>query len=216
MTPMQQDLIREQIASQAEFVVDNLQQTDYQHTDNIDVDNGVYDCDCNGFVGFVLKNVAPAQYALVPKETNQSRPRAFKYYGFFASLTPESSGAWRRIDSLRHARRGDIIAWRFPRIEKDQNTGHVLIVAETPTADDSGSFSVRVYDSAAEPHFDDTRGSGPGQFPTGVGSGVINFVVDGAGRPTAYQFAPPASAEFEYVQIAIGRAEPDIDGATSS
>jgi hypothetical protein len=62
MTPMQQDLIREQIASQAEFVVDNLQQTDYQHTDNIDVDNGVYDCDCNGFVGFVLKNVAPSMH----------------------------------------------------------------------------------------------------------------------------------------------------------
>jgi hypothetical protein len=66
MTPAQQDLIPAQIASQAEFIVENLQHTDYQHTDNIDVDSGVYDCDCNGFVGFVLKNAAPAQNALVP------------------------------------------------------------------------------------------------------------------------------------------------------
>ena len=98
--------------------------------------------------------------------------------------------------------------WRFPRIEKNENTGHVFFVAEKPTANDSGVFSVRVYDSAAKPHFDDTRGTGPGQFPTGVGSGVINFMVDGAGRPMAYQFAPPASADFDYVQIAIGRVEP--------
>jgi hypothetical protein len=208
MTTMQQKLIHERIAAQAEFIVENVRHTDYQHKDNIDVDNGTYDCDCNGFVGFVLGNAAPEQYALVPKEANQSRPRAFKYYGFFASLTPESSGDWRRIDLLQDARRGDILAWRFPTIEKDQNTGHVVCVAVTPTVDDSGVFSVRVYDSAAEPHFDDTRGSGAGQFPTGVGSGVINFIVDGAGRPIAYQFAPPVSAAFEYRPIAIGRAEP--------
>ncbi len=73
--------------------------------------------------------------------------------------------------------------------------------------DDSGIFSIRVYDSAAEPHFDDTRGSSAGQFPTGVGSGVIKFNVDGAGRPTAFLFAPSASVEFTYLQIAIGRAE---------
>ena len=208
MTPTQQNLVREQIASQAESIVNNIQQTDYQHTDNIDVDSGVYDCDCNGFVGFVLENAAPLHYEMVPKEANQPRPRAFKYFEFFASLTPESPGAWRRIDLLHDARRGDILAWRFPTIKKDQNTGHVVFLAETPTLNDSGFFSVRVYDSAAEAHFDDTRGNEPGEFPTGVGSGFINFKVDGAGRPTAYQFAPPPSAEFEYVQIAIGRAEP--------
>ncbi len=164
MTTMQENLISEQIAAQAEFIVDNVRQTDYQHTDNIDVENGVYDCDCNGFVGFVLGNAAPDQYALIKKEPHQSRPRAFKYYGFFASLTPESPGAWRRIDLMRDARRGDIMAWRFPTIEKDQNTGHVVFIAETPTVDDSGIYSVRVYDSAAEPHFDDTRGLHPENF----------------------------------------------------
>jgi hypothetical protein len=205
---MPSNAIPEQLAAQAEQIVNTVTQTDYQHVDNIDVAKGIYDCDCNGFVGFVLETVAPKHLALVPKEADESRPRAFKYYGFFASLTPRSPGGWRRIDLLKDARRGDIIAWRFPTIEKGQNTGHVVLLAETPTAADSGIFSVRVYDSAAEPHFDDTRGSESGQFPTGVGSGVINFIVDGEGRPIAYQFAPPTSADFEYRPIAIGRAEP--------
>jgi hypothetical protein len=198
----------DQIASKAESIVNTLKQTDYQHDEHIDVGAGVYDCDCNGFVGFVLDNVAPDYYNLIPKETSQTRPRAFKYYEFFVSRTPTSSGGWHRIDLLKDARRGDIIAWRFPTIEIDENTGHVVFVADTPTVDASGNYVVRVYDSAAEPHFDDTRGSGAGQFPNGVGSGFINFIVDAEGRPTAFLFAPPASAEYTFVPIAIGRVEP--------
>ena len=34
-----------QVAAQAEFIVSNLRQTDYQHTEHIDVDRGIYDCD---------------------------------------------------------------------------------------------------------------------------------------------------------------------------
>jgi GH18 family chitinase len=193
---------------EAESIVNTLKQTDYQHVEHIEPALGVYDCDCNGFVGFVLETFAPANYKLVPKEKTQPRPRAFKYFEFFASLTPQSTGGWRRIDSLKRARRGDIIAWRFPTIETDENTGHVLIVAGRPTADASGTYSVLVCDSAATPHFDDTRGTGAGQFPTGVGRGVIHFKVDGEHRPIAFQFAPPPTAEFEYLQIAIGRVEP--------
>jgi hypothetical protein len=196
----------QKIASKAECIVNSLVQTDYQHIEHIDPAAGIYDCDCNGFVGFVLDTVAPAHYHMIPKEKNQRRPRAFKYFGFFASLTPESMGGWQRIDFLRDTRPGDIIAWRFPTIERDLNTGHVLFVAAPPTIDASSVYSIRVYDSAAEPHFDDTRGSGAGQFPTGVGSGIIKFNVDGAGRPTAFLFAPPASAEFTFLEIAIGRA----------
>ena len=200
------------IAAMAESIVDTLTQTDYQHIDNIDPDTGVYDCDCNGFVAYVLSNVVPEHYALVPKETDQSRPRAFEYFNFFASLTPESSGGWRRVDMLENAGRGDVMAWRFPTIEPDINTGHVMILAETPTRDSTGQFFVvRVYDSAAEAHFDDTRmpdGQPSPTGKTGVGSGFINLLVDAEGRPIAYLFAPPADGEYSYRPIAIGRAEP--------
>jgi hypothetical protein len=205
MTPTQLSL-PDQLASQVEFIVNNLRQTDYQHPEKVDVDRGIYDCDCNGFVSIVMERTAPGHYAMIPKEANQLRPRAFEYYVFFSSLTPESTGGWHQINLLQDARRGDIIAWRFPEVEKGQNTGHVLIAAETPTVDDSGIFTVRIYDSAALPHFDDTRGTGPGQFKTGVGSGFIKFKVDHTGRPTAFQFTP--SSHFETFPIAIGRLEP--------
>jgi hypothetical protein len=91
-------------------------------------------------------------------------------------------------------------------IEKGHETGHVLVTAETPRMDDSGIFTVRVYDSVIQPHFGDTRGDGPGQFPNGVGYGALNFQVDAAGRPIAFQFAP--SDRFKSLPIAIGRVEP--------
>jgi len=50
------------------------------------------------------------------------------------------------------------MAWQFTGFEPGDNTGHVFFVAETPRLLDSGVFAVRVYDSAAEPHFEDTRG----------------------------------------------------------
>ena len=195
--------LSQQTAWQAEFIVNNIQQTDYQHVDNIDVDRGVYDCDCNGFVGFVLHRAVPGHYKMIPKETNQERPRAFKYYEFFNSLTSESTGGWRQIDFLPDARRGDVIAWRFPEIEVGHNTGHVLLVAETPEKTDSGIFLVRVYDSAVEPHFDDTRANDE----SGVGSGFINFRVDDSNRAVAFQFGP-SKDQFVTLPIAIGRIEP--------
>lgn len=198
--------LAEQLASQAEFIVNHLQQTDYQYTEYIDVPDGVYDCDCSSFVSFVLQGVVPRHYAMVPVETDRPRPRAFEYYLFFSSLTPESTNGWHRIDFLRDVRRGDIVAWRFPEIRPGQDTGHVFFVAAEPTMIDSDLFAVRVYDSAAGPHFDDTRGTGKGKFPNGVGSGILKLRVDDTGTPIAFQFGP--SAPFVTLPISIGRVEP--------
>jgi hypothetical protein len=196
--------LREQLAWQAEFIVNNLKQTDYQYNEDINADEGIYDCDCSEFVGFALQGVAPEHYVMVP-EQNQPRPRAFECYVFFASLASDPRPGWRRIHALEDARRGDIIAWRFPEIVPGEDTGHVFFVAETPTVLASGVFAVRVYDSAGSQHFDDTRGNGEGQFPNGVGSGFINFEVDASGAPTAFQFGP--AAPFQSFPIAIGRIE---------
>ena len=200
----------QEIAAKAEEIVNTLTQTDYQHKDDIVPATGVYDCDCNGFVGFVLQNTAPNHLAKIPRESNQPRPRAFEYFSFFASLTPSSARDWKRVDLLENANRGDILAWRFPTLEPHTDTGHVVILAETPKLDASGDFfTVRVYDSALEAHFDDTRkpdGSPSPTGATGVGSGILNFKVDGDRRPLAYLFAPPLTAQYSYRTIAIGRA----------
>ena len=101
------------------------------------------------------------------------------------------------------------MAWRFPTIEPGEDTGRVMILAESPTPDPSGKFFVvRIYDSAAEAHFDDTRmpqGQPSAKGTTGVGSGFINILTDGENRPIAYLFAPPADPEYSYRPIAIGR-----------
>jgi hypothetical protein len=195
-----------EIASRAETIVTTLLQTQYQYQEQIDPATGTYDCDCNSFVGFVLQAVAPKHYALVPQETTQPRPRAFEYYLFFAGLTAASSGGWVRIDQLGDARRGDVLAWRFATIEAGEDTGHVVFVAEPGSVDAEGVVSLLVYDSADGPHFDDTRGSGAGQFPNGVGSGVLRFKVDGDERPIAFLFGPPETGEYSYVTISLGRA----------
>jgi hypothetical protein len=52
----------------------------------------------------------------------------------------------------------------------------------------------------------DRKPSPKGQ--TGVGSGFLNFRLDGLGRPIAYLFAPPSTAQYSYRPIAIGRAKP--------
>jgi len=201
-----QNDLPQQLAWQAEFIVNNLQQTDYQHRQNIDVTDGIYDCDCSGFVSFVLNAVSPDHYAMVPREPGL-RPLAFDYYALLAGLKLEARAGWLGIHFLRHARRGDIIAWQLhDKIERGKDTGHVIFVAETPRVLDSGIFAVRVYDSAELPHFEDTRGDGPEQFPNGVGSGFINFQVDADGAPTAFQFGP--SDRFHTFPIAIGRIEP--------
>jgi hypothetical protein len=190
------------LSSLAESIVNSFEQTDYQYVENIDAEAGIYDCDCNSFVGYILEQEAPIHYGLIPKEADQDRRRASEYYDFCISLSSTSGSGWHRIYLLEAARPGDIVAWRFAEIELGHDTGHVMFVAEMPIVDDAGIFSVRVYDSADQAHFDDTRGPGD----TGVGSGVINFVVDSAGEPTAFLFAP--GELFTTLPIAIARAEP--------
>jgi hypothetical protein len=124
------------IAALAESIVNTLTQTDYQHVDKIDPASGVYDCDCNGFVAHLLRSAAPQNLAAIPIDTqpgsSESRSRAFEYYDFFASLTARSTGGWSRINLLSDAGRGDVMAWRFPTIEPGVDTGHVVLLAETP------------------------------------------------------------------------------------
>jgi hypothetical protein len=90
------------VAAMAESIVNTLTQTDYQHVDNIDPSTGVYDCDCNGFAAFILRAVALQNFEEIPIDTQlgslESRPRAFEYYDFFASLTPQSTGGWSRVN----------------------------------------------------------------------------------------------------------------------
>ncbi len=153
----------------------------------------------------MLSRAAPDHYAALVAAAAEPVPRAFDYYDFFSSLPPQAGDGWAQVAVLADAARGDLIAWRFLQIEPGHDTGHVVFVADTPAVDDQGSVAVRVYDSAIVPHFEDTRGDGPGQWPSGVGSGFINFQVGDDGEPVAFQFSPPLSSPFTSLPIVIGR-----------
>jgi hypothetical protein len=203
------DLVKREIshtlATEGEGIVNSVRYTDYQHYTEVDESTGTYIMDCSGFVSYVLECVAPAHFEMIPKEVNQPRPRAVKFYEFLSTLPTDGNG-WKAIDRFADVRRGDIIAWRHPGpIKPHGDTGHVLIVARTPRAEADDLYSVVVYDSSNIPHNEDTRRDGV----TGVGMGEIKFRTDCDGRPTSFQFEVRDS--FYSYPIAIGRPGAFID-----
>jgi hypothetical protein len=197
----------QQVADEADRVFNDVVETTYSHKNHIDVATGTYDVDCNGFVGFVLKQAAPQHYSEITPEPGHIRPRAFVYQRYFANLPDSGAGGWLPISHLADARRGDVIAWSLTvNPEKDHNTGHVMIVSDDPVDDGDDVLSVRVYDSSDVIHFDDTRGQGGDSPATGVGMGTVRIRVKG-GVPIEFQFGP-APDQFHTHPISIGRIEP--------
>jgi hypothetical protein len=144
-------------------------------------------------------------YEAIAKSTTHERPLARDFYAFFAGQQTTVAQGWRRLERLDDIMPGDTMAWELP-VARTGDTGHCFVVAKSPVPVDDGSVSVEVYDSTSILHFDDSRGDGPGQFATGVGSGSIHFKVDDAGAPISFRFDPRAS--FKDVPIAIARIEP--------
>jgi hypothetical protein len=199
--------VSDHVFGEAERVFKNTRHTKYQHKQFVDEATGTYDVDCSDFVSYVLSRVAKRHLALIPKESWWPVPRAYKYYEFFAALPTDATQGWRRVERLEDARRGDIIAWQLAgEIRKTHDTGHVWVVAETPSSPGGQLMAVRAYDSAAMPHYDDTRILPDGTFQDGVGEGTFHLRVDEAGKPVAFQFGPNAS--FHEDPIAIGRILP--------
>ena len=79
------------------------------------------------------------------------------------------------------------------------------MVAEQPVALDSDTMAVMAYDASDILHYDDSRGPGPYQAHTGVGSGTFHLQINSAGTPIGFQFGPgdPIIPD----SIAIGRIE---------
>lgn len=181
----------QQINHKALAVENDVVSTTYSHTNYIDVETGSYDVDCNGFVGFVLDEAAPEHLHQIRPEPGYRWPRAYIYQRYFADLAAGGAGTWIQVLRLADARPGDIIAWSL--IEEpdlDQNTGHVMIVAEEPIDLGGATLSVRVYDSSDVIHFDDSRGQGGDSPATGIGIGTIHFRVGADGSPIDFKFGP--------------------------
>jgi hypothetical protein len=195
--------LRLQVADEALRILESTRHTRYQHDIFIDEATGTYNVDCSGFVSYILGRVAPAHLDLIPIPGAESRLLAQDYYTYFSSLASETTNGWRQIQLLPDARRGDLIAWPLPPPNPD--TGHIFVVASDPVPVADDILAVMAYDASDILHYDDSRGSGPGQFPTGVGSGTFHIQINSAGVPVAFQFDQPDPLITD--NIAIGRIE---------
>lgn len=190
----------EQLAAAAERLLSDMRETHYQHRTHVDAVEGVYDMDCSGFVDYLLKRVAPRQFAELPIEPGHARPRAAVYFQFLNRLLEQPLPGWKAIRQLSQAQRGDIMAWELQASTKAPgDTGHVVIVAATPIQVTQGTFRVEVYDSSGIHHDDDSRP----EHTSGVGKGTITFKVNTSGEPIGFQFN--SRARFHDEPIAIGR-----------
>lgn len=195
--------LRVEVVEQALYILETVQQTTYVHDPDIDADAGIYDVDCSAFLSYILGQVAPNHLHRIPKSNGEMRLLAHDYYNFFSSLPDEPTDGWRPIVNLPDALPGDLIAWALPQTGEG-DTGHCFVVAEQPIEIDATTMAVSAYDASDILHYDDSRGPGPDQFQTGVGSGTFHLQIS-AGTPVAFQFGPGDPVVPE--SIAIARIE---------
>jgi hypothetical protein len=188
------------IAEAAETLIGGIRETHYEHRTHMVPSEGIYDVDCSGLVDYLLKRIAPEQYAHLPIETGHSRPRAAVYFDFFHNLPGHPFAGWQSIDQLAEAQRGDIMAWALEAAtQKPGDTGHVVIVAAPPIPTNAEEYRVTVYDSSEIRHDQDSRPEGT----SGIGKGVITIRVNARGEPIGFRFN--SHAHFHLEPIAIGR-----------
>ncbi len=201
----------EMIAREAEAIIEAARHTNFQRESRIDRKTGTYMMDDATFVGVVMEGIAREHFALITRVPKQQYPSAQDYYKFFAGAAHD---AWRRVDKLAAAGPGDIIALGSAKGARAGKDAHVAIVARAGEFDArANTWSIRVHDSSAHAHFDDSRMRGR-TFHPGIGSGALKLRVDAQGAPTAIQLGP--NSEFQKMPIAIGRLGHEAQMGTSN
>ena len=193
--------LSERMAEEAEAILKNLKSTTYQHKTEIRPDIGSYKLDCSGLVVHITKIISPDHLKCIPIEEGKPRARAFAFYDVFNDIAHGDTTypGWSAVPKLADARRGDVIVWRKPNLVAGQNSGHVMIIAESPIEEPDHSFRMVVYDSTTILHDNDSRKSGT----TGVGKGTMWFKANADGTPSEYR--RNSHSKFHSDPIAIGR-----------
>lgn len=180
-----------------------MRDTRYQHRTAVAAREGGYYFDCSGFVDYALAHSRPANLEALPV-TRSTRPLASDFVRHFRAVAAGTAGGpWTSVGTVPELRPGDVIAWLRPAEVKSRNTGHVLVVLETPVANPrrAGEWLVKVADSTTSPHAEDSRG----KSDDGLGTGTIGLSVDAAGHPVGYYWRGGVSAVLKQTEIAFGR-----------
>jgi hypothetical protein len=178
----------DKLVAEAERILQNVKTTEYAHKTDVDEQAGSYKLDCSGLVCLALKKVNPDALKAVPRSGTEKRQFAHDFYEFFNAAPPPdqapADAKWAKIARLADARPGDLIAWKNENYQPGENTGHVMIIVETPVPDGDNLLKVVVIDSSAHGHGNDTRKKGE----SGVGRGSLWFTVTPDGAVTGVRF----------------------------
>ncbi len=184
----------------------NVSTSYYSHDTYMNESTGTRRTDCSGFVAYALKRVLFDAYERVP-HPNTFKPLANDWYSYLSTryTTPstQETTRWRKIAKVPELVRGDLVVWLQPQNVSGDNTGHIMVVAGTPTRGRASEWLVRIIDSTTAPHANDTRGT----TRTGIGSGTVGLQVDGSDRPIAYYWRGGLSYNAYTTPIAMGRIE---------
>jgi CHAP domain len=200
------------IHDEAMRVLNSVKLTEYRHKTDIDEKKGAYYCDCSGFVGYVLNRTVAKDDTKGPFHDGRKRPLARDYEKGFAKA-PEKEDrkvGWQQVTRLTDARPGDVIAWRHEK-PKPNNTGHVVIVDQTPVVEEDGLIRVGVIDSTTLPSSDLAGGKGK----SGIGRRTMWFTVDKDGEPKGYVRGSRTSKP-KVEAISVGRALPALTTTVSA
>lgn len=145
---------------------------------HFDLSRGIYIVDCSRYVDKILRTVYPRAYSSLAASSGSDTPTTEHYYNFFNELSIRQHRYWTKIDDVEELKAGDVLVFRYKNRLGNESGGHVMLVMEKPyQAGDN--FLVRVADSAAVGHSEDTR------LPhtSGIGIGTLVLKVD----PKTYQ-----------------------------
>ena len=191
----------DRILEKARLILTSQKDAKYEHKTHVVEAEGVYHLDCSGLLCHILKKISPVHLSEIPVAAGHSRALALQFYEAFIDAGKNGKNGWVQIQQMKKAKPGDVLDWRLEKQIEGHDTGHVMIIDESPVEDSPTLFKVAIIDSTKSPHLNDTRKDGA----TGVGRGTIWIVTNEAGHPIGYHWKSKTGKMHE-IQIAIGRA----------
>jgi len=183
-----------------------LAYTRFSPDNRVDPLMGHYEIDAAGLVTWVLRRATPAAHRAIFAQVRARSPTARDYHDILASASEQRTGeAWTRVATVGALRPGDVIAWRrAPGLRA--GGAHVAFVTAAPVRQAArGGWLVRVTDSTAVPHDNDTRGP-QSRHHSGLGTGTLLLTVDpGTDAPTGYGWAGARTSTPTVTSVALGR-----------
>ena len=167
--------------------------------------------DCSGLLNHLLERSYGLTATDFEKLLGKKRPLAVEY---FEAISQEQK--FRRITNIKDVRPEDIIAVRYPPGTND-NTGHIMLIAEAPVrhkaskpeVDGTDQWEVGIIDSSESGHGKtDTRHKPDATYYQGVGQGILRLYTSSNGEITGYSWSTLSVSEYydqTTRQLVIGR-----------